>query len=98
MVMVIRYPDGSYVDGIIRRLEGGTVRAAIAGIDDAVDYTLIQDNWTSEMGLVVTFEFPIEMDRFQFMQRMNGEREAGCAAGGDCVLRRTSGSCAGPVN
>jgi hypothetical protein len=100
MVMVIRYSDGSYVEGVIHTLEGATVRAAIAGIDDAVEYTLIQDKWISEMGLVVTFEFPIEkgMDLCQIMPRMAGGRVAGCAAGGDCVLRQTSRSCAGPVN
>ena len=100
MVMVIRYSDGSYVEGVIHRLEGATVRAAIAGIDDAVEYTLIQDKWISEMGLVVTFEFPIEkgMDLCQIMPRMVCQPEAGCAAGGDCVLRRTSRSCASTVN
>jgi hypothetical protein len=49
---------------------------------------------------MVTFEFPIEqgIDLFRINPRMNCHLEAGCAAGGDCVLRRTSGSCAGPVN
>jgi hypothetical protein len=91
-IMVIRYSDGSYVDGVIHRLEGATLRAAVAGLDDAVEYTLIQDRWISETGLLVTFEFPIErgLDLFQIMP--------GCAAGGDCLLRRTSASCAGPVN
>ena len=100
MVMVIRYSDGSYAEGVIHRLEGATVRAAVAGLDDAVEYTLMQDQWISEMGLVVTFEFPIVKgkDLFQVMPPMMGQQEAGCAAGGDCVLRRTSGSCAVPVN
>jgi hypothetical protein len=100
MVMVIRYSDGSYVEGVLHRLEGATVRAAVAGIDDAVEYTLMQDQWISETGLVVTFEFPNEKAKnlFQMAPRMTSAREAGCAAGGDCVLRRTSGSCAGPVN
>ena len=98
--MVIRYSDGSYVEGVIHRLEGATVRAAVAGIDDAVGYTLIHDKWVSETGLVVTFEFPMEIgiDLFRIMPPMIGERDPRCAAGGDCVLRRTSGSCAGPVN
>jgi hypothetical protein len=99
-VMVIRYADGSYVEGVIYRLEGATMRAAIAGIDDAVEYTLIHDQWISETGLTVTLEFPIEigMDLFQVMPRTTADREARCAAGGDCVLWRTSGTCAGPVN
>ena len=41
--MVIRYSDGSYVEGVIHRLEGATVRAAVAGLDDAVEYRLMQD-------------------------------------------------------
>jgi hypothetical protein len=98
--MVIRYSDGSYVEAVLHRLEGATLRAAVAGIDDAVEYTLIQNKWISETGLMVTFEFPIEqgIDLFRINPRMNCHLEAGCAAGGDCVLRRTSGSCAGPVN
>jgi hypothetical protein len=98
--MVIRYSDGSYVEAVLHRLEGAILRAAVAGIDDAVEYTLMQNRWISETGLVVTFEFPMEkgMDLCQIMPRMIGQPEAGCAAGGDCVLRRTSRSCASPVN
>jgi len=105
MVMVIRYSDGSYVEGVLHRLAGATLRAAVPGIDDAVEYTLMQDKWISETGLAVTFEFPMEeaMDLCQIMPRqimpgMAGQPEAGCAAGGDCVLRRTSRSCASTVN
>jgi hypothetical protein len=99
MVMIIRYSDGSYVEGVIRRLDGGTLRAAVAGLDDAVEYTLMQDKWISETGLVVTLDFPIEKarDRFPIVPLMTCQPE-GCAIGGDCVLRRTSGSCAGTVN
>jgi hypothetical protein len=98
--MVIRYFDGSYVEGVINRLEGRTVRAVVAGVDDAVEYTLIQNKWTSESGLVVTFEFPVEkvLDRFRNIPVMMGERDGHCAAGGDCALRRISGASAGQVN
>jgi hypothetical protein len=98
--MVIRYSDGSYVEGAIHRMDGATLRAAVGGIDDAVEYTLMQNKWISETGLVVTFEFPIEtgMDLCQILPRMACQPEAGCAAGGDCVLRRTSRSCVSPVN
>jgi len=98
--MVIRYSDGSYVEGVIHRLDGATVRAAVAGLDDVVEYTLMQDKWITEMGLVVTFEFPTEKgkDLFQVMPRKIGQHEAGCAAGGDCVLRRAPGSCPARVN
>jgi hypothetical protein len=77
--MVIRYSDGSYIEGAIHRLEGATMRAAVAGIDDAIEYTLIRDKWISETGLVVTFEFPMEkgMGLFRIMPGTIGEREAG---------------------
>ncbi|HXB68607.1 MAG TPA: hypothetical protein VNY05_10205 [Candidatus Acidoferrales bacterium] len=107
--MVIRYSDGSYVQGVIHRLQGGTVRAAVAGVDDAIEYRLIRDQWTSEMGVVVTFEFILDLEKgldlFQVAPVMIGEVEASrelegarCAAGGDCVLRRMSGSGMGRVN
>jgi hypothetical protein len=108
-VMVIRYSDGSYAEGVIHRLQGGTMRAAVAGVDDAIEYRLVRDQWTSEMGIVVTFEFILDlekgMDLFQIAPVMIGDGEAShglegarCAAGGDCVLRRMSGSTIGRVN
>src|SRR5437764_2577168 len=56
-LMVIRYSDGSYIHAVIHRLQGGTVRAAVPGLEDAIEYRLIRGQWTSEMGVVVTFEF-----------------------------------------
>ena len=95
--MVIRYSDGSSAEGVIHRLEGGTLRAAVAGVDDVMEYKLILDHWTSEMGVVVTFEFPMdrEPDLFQIVPAMLDEGRARCAAGGDCVLRQmpASGTC-----
>ena len=89
--MVIRYSDGSYVEAIIHRLRGGIVRVAVAGIDDVIEYRLIREQWTSEMGVVVTFEFTPDVKK-----RM--EAEAPCAVGGECVLRRMPGSGTGLVN
>ena len=100
--MVIRYSDGSYVEGVIHRLQGGTVRAVVAGVDDALEYRLIREQWTSEMGVVVTFEFTLDLEKkmnlFQNIPVLIGESEARCAAGGECVLRRMSGSDPGLVN
>jgi hypothetical protein len=92
--MIVRYSDGSCVEGVIHRLERGTLRATVAGIDDAVEYILFEDGWTSETGDDVTFEFtlPREVD---VMMEIMGAREPGCAAGGDCILRRMPGT--GPV-
>lgn len=90
--MLIRYSDGSFVEAIIHRLQGGCIRAAIPDADDEVEYRLINDEWFSESGLAVTFEFaerlPAELLLISSanLNHMSG----GCAAGGDCVLRRIS--------
>jgi hypothetical protein len=89
--MIIRYSDGSWVEGLLHRLERGTLRATVAGIDDAVEYTLFEDGWISELGDDVTFEFTVQRE----MDVMMGAGEPGCAAGGNCILRRIPGT--GPV-
>ena len=90
-MMIIRYSDGSRVEGVVHRLERGTLRATVAGIDDVVDFILFEDGWTSEMGEGVTFEFRMQRE----VDVMMGAGESECAAGGDCVLRRMPGT--GPV-
>jgi hypothetical protein len=97
MFMIIRYADGSYVEGVIHRLECGTLRATVAGIDDAVEYILFEDGWTSETGDDVTFEFILQRE-VDVVTGMMGAGRPGCAAGGDCVLRRMPGSGPIPVN
>jgi hypothetical protein len=89
--MIIRYSDGSWVEGLLHRLERGTLRATVVGIDDAVEYTLFEDGWISELGDDVTFEFTVQRE----MDVMMGAGEPGCAAGGNCILRRIPGT--GPV-
>jgi hypothetical protein len=92
--MIIRYSDGCYVEGVIHRLECGILRATVAGFDDALEYTLFEDGWTSEMGDDVTFEFTAQRE-VDVTMGMIGAGESGCAAGGDCILRRIPGT--GPV-
>ena len=91
--MVIRYRDGSYVEGVFQKLEGTTVCAAVAGIDRLAEYTLIHDQWTSKTGFVVTFEFPVKdrVDHSRILPALRALGEGECAAGGDCALRRMSG-------
>jgi hypothetical protein len=69
----------------------------VAGVDDAVDYTLVEDRWTSEWGDGVTFEFTMQKEVDLFLAVM-GDGEPACAAGGDCVLRRMPASGAARVN
>jgi hypothetical protein len=92
--MIIRYFDGSRVEGVIHRLERGTLRATVAGIDDAVEFILFEDGWTSETGDDVTFEFTSQKE-VDVTMGMMAEGKPRCAAGGDCILRRIPGT--GPV-
>ena len=62
--MLIHYPDGSYAEGAIFGLEGNTMRATVEGVEDAVEYTLIRNSWTSKAGVAVTFEFTRGSGRF----------------------------------
>ena len=100
--MIIRYADGSYAHGVICSLTGNTVGAAVAGVDDVVEFKLVRGAWTTGRGLVVTFEFPHEAaaELLRTMAAMNlTDEEGGCAVGGACVLRRMSSSGgSGPVN
>jgi hypothetical protein len=93
--MIIRYSDGSCMEGVLHRLERGTLRASVSGLNDAIEYHLTGDGWCSETGHVVTFEFTLNREVDIFVGTI-GNGEARCAAGGDCVLRRASGS--GAVN
>ena len=96
--MIIRYSDGSFVEGSIHRLQGGTLRATVAGVDDTVEYTLLHGRWTSEMGAPVTFEFPLDrvLEYLPVPRAASDAGDSDCAAGGDCALRRIAG--ARPVN
>jgi hypothetical protein len=99
--MIIRYSDGSYAHGVICSLTGATLGAAVAGVDEAVEFRLLRGAWTTGRGLVVTFEFPHEAaaELLRTMGAMNlGEEEGDCAAGGDCVLRRMADPGGRPVN
>ncbi len=58
--MVIRYADGSYDVAVIHSLEGGTIRAAVEGIDGLVDFRLAGDKWVSDIGVAISFEFPTD--------------------------------------
>jgi hypothetical protein len=74
-------------------LTGGVLRAQVAGVDDSVEFKLMRGGWTSDRGIVVSFEFPVEtgMEFLQIMPAISfSEQQAHCAAGGDCMLRRMS--------
>ena len=98
--MVIRYSDGSFIDGVIHRLEGGTLRAAVTGLDDAVEFRLIRGEWVSDSGNAVTFEFPISIraELLDILPAASAAEVGHCAVGGDCLLRRMSNTSCGPLN
>jgi hypothetical protein len=98
--MIIRYSDGSFVNGVIHSIEGSTIRAAVAGFDDAVEFTLIADDWISAGGAPVTFEFLLkeQVDPFAVLFDRSDPTPAACAAGGHCLLRRISPADTRPPN
>ena len=90
--MIIRYSDGSFVNGVIHSLEGCIIRAAVAGFDDAVEFRLIEEEWISEGGAIVTFEFLVKdhVEPIAILPELSDSGAPGCAAGGLCILRRIS--------
>jgi hypothetical protein len=59
----IRRTDGSTQDGVLLSLQGDTIRVAGKGCSDLLEFRLIHNGWVSEDCEVVTFEFPLAMDR-----------------------------------
>jgi len=59
MQVRIRYRDGICVNAVIVTLECERL-AHIAGLQDLIAFRLIQGEWISESGKVVSFEFPDE--------------------------------------
>jgi hypothetical protein len=95
--MLIRYPDGSFVEGMIQRLEGGLLWVSVAGLDREVEFVLVDREWVSESGSAVRFEFPVKVST-ELFDIVASDEDGKCAAGGDCVLRRMwSGDCS-PAN
>ena len=93
--MIVCYPDGTRVHAVIYRLAGGSMRAALAGLDDPVDFSLVGGTWVSEAGVGVTFEFPIDLGVEFFPAEPGkhaGEGPGTCVMGGDCVIRRMAES------
>ena len=83
--MIVRYSDGSFVEGVIKKLEGASLCVEVAGLDKQVCFLLVDGIWRSECGSAVTLEFPSRVS----MQFFHSVDEPGkCAAGGDCVLKR----------
>jgi len=85
--MLIRYADGSFVEGTIQRIDGGLLWVSVDGLDNTVEFVLVDREWVSESGSAVTFEFPVKVST-ELFDIIVSDEEGKCAAGGDCVLRR----------
>jgi hypothetical protein len=59
----IRRTDGSTQDGVLLSLQGDTIRIAGKGCSDLLEYRLVHNVWVSEDCEVVTFEFPLALNR-----------------------------------
>jgi hypothetical protein len=57
-MVLIRYPNGQTLQGVILALGDQKVRVAIKDSDDVAEYRLISQRWVSEDCEVVAFEFP----------------------------------------
>jgi hypothetical protein len=95
--MLIRYPDGSFVEGIIQKLQGGLLWVAVAGLDNEVEFVLVDREWVSASGSIVTFEFPVKVSS-ELFDIVVSEEDGKCAAGGDCVLRKMWSEGCPPAN
>jgi hypothetical protein len=95
--MLIRYADGSFVEGIIQRLEGGLLWVAVAGLDNDVEFVLVDSEWVSGSGSPVKFEFPVRVST-ELFDIVVSDEDGKCAAGGDCVLRRMWSGGSSPAN
>src|SRR5689334_7215472 len=94
----IRYADGTTAECVILRLVGRRMRAVVAGTVDAAEFRLLLEDWVSDRGEVVCFEFGPDCPLSQQMPALKSPGEqAGCAVGGNCMLRRIV-PFDGPVN
>jgi hypothetical protein len=60
--VLIHFKDGSSRDGVIVGLTGGSMRVAMAGLEDISEFNLMNGQWISlDRCEIVTFEFPPEL-------------------------------------
>jgi hypothetical protein len=100
--MNICYSDGLRQQGLILALERTELRVAVRGADDSLQFNLVSDDWVAEDGRRVTFEFPLGLAESQaFLTAIQEVSVEGlsapraCVSGGECLLKRMSGSLAG---
>ena len=56
-MIFVRYKNGKKLQGILLALGDQSIRVAIQGEDDAVQFRLVRGVWVSEDCELVTFEF-----------------------------------------
>jgi hypothetical protein len=67
------------------------MRAAIEGLDDVAEFTLVNGDWLSENNQPVQFLFSLESAHHSPRSPVTAIRgTAACAAGGTCLLSRVS--------
>lgn len=71
--MIIKYPDGRTVQGVILSRSDNIVRAALDGYDDAAEFTRLDGSWISEDSEPVQIEFG-----WQGLSRSEEVSEADC--------------------
>jgi hypothetical protein len=59
--MLIRYPSGEVLEGVMLSIQGAIMRVAIKGSDDVTEYQLLNGAWVSEDCEPVTFDFSLSI-------------------------------------
>jgi len=57
LMIFVKYSNGKRLNGILLALGDLSIRVAIQGSDDAVEYRMVNGLWVTEDCEVVTFEF-----------------------------------------
>jgi hypothetical protein len=83
MHIILRYPDGSRVQGLLLSEDSARLRVTIPGRKDTLELQLVNDRWVDEDGHKVSIEAMV------FGRYASGEATAGSAA--DAPVKRAPG-------
>jgi hypothetical protein len=57
MYALIEYPGGVTVEAVVLSMDGNRARVAVAGFPDTLDLRRSGEDWLTETGQKITFEF-----------------------------------------
>jgi hypothetical protein len=90
--MVVIFADGSGRRARVLQLSGPVMRAAIEGLDDVAEFTLVNGSWLCDDNQQVQFLFSLDSVAYTsprgLVTAIRGS--AACTAGGTCLLARVA--------